>query len=144
MGSTFSNFEKYAAQSCDHPTLHSKAPRRCPHTFFPVLNTLTKNPPPRCHTGDQRVTRPALCLDEIKVHLFSQGKSGCSHLRLYAFGAGMAGVGEVALVEERAVACFVTPTVSVADRRGGGRGKRSGQGERSEQRPRRAAKRKAR
>ena len=41
-------------------------------------------------------------------------KSGCSNLRLFAFGAGMAGVGAVALVEEQvveeqAVVVFVSP-----------------------------------
>ena len=57
------------------------APRRLggAHTFFPVLNTPTKTPQPRCHAGDQRVTMPALCLDEMRVHLFSQGKSGSAN-----------------------------------------------------------------
>jgi len=109
------------------------APRRLggPHTVFPGLNTPTETPQPRCHAGDQRVTMPALCLDEMRVHLFSQGKSGCSNLRLFAFGAGMAGVGEVALVEKRAA----SPTGRGGRPPGGGRGMRSGQGERSEQRP---------
>jgi len=102
------------------------APRRLggAHSFFPVVNTPNKtlNRVATLATGVPR-HGPAPSLEERA--------NGCSALRLFAIGAGMAGVGAVSLVEEQAVVSFVSPPGRGGRPPGGGRGKRSGQDRRT-------------